>query len=362
MTSLWDAQIVDYLPPRPDAYRPGIGLVGCGAISRVMLAAYRRAGFEVVALCDHSRAAAEARRAEFYPRAQVFTDYRALLEQPAVEVVDIATHTDVRPPIVEDCLRAGRHVLSQKPFVEDLALGERLCDVADEHGVRLAANQNARWAPHFSYLRSAVRTGLLGDLTSADFAVHWAHDRYVQGTRFAEMPDLVLLDFGVHWFDIVHTLFADGEPARRIFAAVGSSAGQAIPVPTQAQVAVELPDAQVSLVFRAASAVAEQGRYRVTGTRGIVTSAGPALGGNEVEVTTLAGSVAVPLAGHWFVNGFQGAMGELLRAVEAGERPDNDARTALGGLRLCFAAIASARAGVPIDPASVTALEPLDRV
>jgi predicted dehydrogenase len=362
MTSLWDAQIVDYLPPRPEAYRPGIGLIGCGAISRVMLAAYRNAGFDVVALCDHDPAAAEARRAEFFPRARVFTDYRAVLEQPAVEVVDIATHTDVRPPIVDDCLRAGRHVLSQKPFVEDLALGERLCDVADEHGVRLAANQNARWAPHFSYLRRAVRTGLLGDLTSADFAVNWAHDRYVQGTRFAEMPDLVLLDFGVHWFDIVHTLFADGEPARRIFAAVGSSAGQAIAVPTQAQVAIELPDAQVSLVFRAASAVAEQGRYRVTGTRGIVTSAGPALGGNEVEVTTLAGSVAVPLAGHWFVNGFQGAMGELLRAVEAGERPDNDARTALGGLRLCFAAIESARSGAPVDPASVTGLEPLDRV
>ena len=355
MTTLWEAQTLEYLPPGPVAYQPEIGLIGCGGISEPMLAAYRAAGFSVTALCDHKLAAAEARRREFYPEARVFTDYREMLAQTAVEVVDVTTHTAVRPPIVADCLRAGRHVLSQKPFVEDLALGEQLCDLADECGVRLAANQNGRWAPHFSYLRSAVARGLLGQVTSADFAVHWAHDRDVRGTAFADMPDLVLLDFGIHWFDMVNVVLAEARPARRVFAAVGHTSGQCIPAPTQALVTIEYDDAQASLTFRGA-APHEHASYRVTGTAGVLTSSGPALGGNQVELTTADGSVEIPIEGHWFRSGFQGSMGELLRAIEAGERPGNDARTALGGLQLCFAAVSAAHEGAAVEPASVAGL------
>ena len=43
-----------------------------------------------------------------------------MLERDDVEVVDIATHPAVRPPLMEAALKAGKHVLSQKPFVTDL--------------------------------------------------------------------------------------------------------------------------------------------------------------------------------------------------------------------------------------------------
>ena len=106
-----------------------------------------------------------------------------MLRRDDVEVVDIATHTAVRPPLIEAALKAGKHVLSQKPFVTDLDVGERLADLADKMGVKLAVNQNARWAPHFSYMREAVRGGLVGDVEGIHCDVHWDHS-WVKGTAF----------------------------------------------------------------------------------------------------------------------------------------------------------------------------------
>ena len=91
-----------YGPPVPrDAGALPIGLIGCGGITQSHLAAYRAAGFRVTALASRSRERAEARRAEFFPGAEIYADWRELLARDDVRVVDVATHAAVRPPIVE---------------------------------------------------------------------------------------------------------------------------------------------------------------------------------------------------------------------------------------------------------------------
>ena len=103
---------------------------------------------------------------EFYPDADVYGDYRDVLKRGDIEVVDIATHPPERAAIIEAALTAGKHVLSQKPFVLDLDVGLRLADLADQRRLRLAVNQNGRWAPHFSYIGEAIQAGLLGQVTA----------------------------------------------------------------------------------------------------------------------------------------------------------------------------------------------------
>ena len=152
-------------PQGPRKYRPNIGLIGCGGISQYHLMAYQKAGLSVVALCDIDRSKAEARRDTFFPDATIYQDFLDLLRRDDLEIVDIATHTLNRNVIIEASLLAGKHVLSQKPFVLDLDEGERLVALADRKGVQLAVNQNARWAPHFSYIRCAIRNGLLGTVS-----------------------------------------------------------------------------------------------------------------------------------------------------------------------------------------------------
>jgi predicted dehydrogenase len=349
-TAAWTA--LDYRPPTP-ASPLGIGMVGCGGIARVAARAYRDAGYRVVAVCDLDASAAARMRDEFFPDAHALTDHRELLALADVDVVDIATHTAVRPPLVRDALESGRHVQSQKPFVADLAFGEELCDLADERGVLLAVNQNGRWAPHFAYLLAAQRAGLLGEVVSADFAVHWDHDTPVAGTPFAEMDDLVLLDFGIHWFDLVAALLP-GRRVRAAYAQAALSPAQAIRVPTLASALLDVDGVACSLLFRASARFGEEGAYRVDGTRASIRSRGPALGGPDVVVSTAEGDIPVTLEGAWMPHALAGTMGELLAAVAVGGVPTTSARAVLEGLRACFAAIASARTGLPVDPAEVT--------
>ena len=73
-------------------------------------------------------------------------------------------------------------------------------------------------------------------------------------------------------------------------------------------------------------------------------------------MTTEAGIARPALEGTWFKQGFQGTMGALLEAVEAGRKPLNEARGSLDALAMVFAAIASARSGMPVRPGDVRSL------
>ena len=159
---------LNYQPRDPVHFRPQIGLIGCGDITRNHLRAYRRGNYRVTALCDLDESRAHDLRDEFYPQANVFANFEELLSIPDIEVVDITTHPPERPQLIEAALCAGKHVLSQKPFVLDLDVGEQLVNLAAEKSLRLAVNQNGRWAPHFSFSRAAVAAALIGDITGVD--------------------------------------------------------------------------------------------------------------------------------------------------------------------------------------------------
>lgn len=269
-------------------------------------------------------------------------------------VVDVATHVDVRPPIVAAALRAGKHVLSQKPFADSLDEGRALVALADELGLALAVNQNGRWAPHFSYARAALDAGLLGELVSADFAVHWDHN-WTADTAFDALEHLILHDFAIHWFDIA-IAFAGGRPARRVFASVTRSPTQRARPPLLAQVAVEFDGARAAFVFQGDSPHHARDTTTLCGSAGALHCDGPDLDHQTVTLTTAAGSARPELAGTWFPGGFHGTMAELLCAIEDGREPLHSARGNLDSLALCFAACASAKTGEPVVPGAVERL------
>jgi predicted dehydrogenase len=336
-----------YEPPVPrDAAALPIGLIGCGGITQSHLAAYRQAGFRVVALSSRSRERAEARRDEFFPDAAIVTDWRELLAREDVRVVDIATRPEVRPPLVEAALRAGKHVLAQKPFVLDLATGERLVQLANELGLHLAVNQNGRWAPHFAWLRAAIEAGLIGDISSVDFAVQWDH-HWICGSPFEEVPQLVLSDFAIHWFDLACCFFGERLP-RKVYAAATHSRSQRARPAFLAHACAEFDDGQATLAFNADTPHGQEDRTTVIGSRGTLRSAGPGLLSQRVTLHTLEGVASPDLLGNWFREGFIGTMAELLCAIESGREPSNSARRNLRSLALCFAAVESAERGTAI--------------
>jgi predicted dehydrogenase len=343
-----------YRPPAPQLYRPRIGLIGAGGIAAAHLDAYRTAGWEVAAICSRTRAKAEARAKEFAPAARVTDRYEEVLSDPGIDVVDITPHPADRLPIIEAALKAGKHVLSQKPFVLDLADGKRLVWLARDKGLKLAINQNGRWAPHLSWMREGVRAGLIGEVISAHVSIHWNHG-WIAGTPFEKIEDLILYDFGIHWFDFVSSII--GRRAQSVVAMTSKGSGQTAAAPLMAQVLVRMESGQASLVFDGAAPHGPRDTTYIAGTKGSLVSDGPDLGTQSVTLATAQGRARPQLEGTWFNDGFRGAMGALLVAIEDDTEPENGAAQNLHSLALAFAAIQSRRTGREVAIGEATRIE-----
>lgn len=342
-----------YRPTDPREYRPGIGLIGAGSITAAHLGAYRDAGYEVLAICDQDLDRARNRQKEYFPEARITANADDILLADDIEVVDITTHPAARVSLIESAIDAGMHVLSQKPFVLNLDTGEELVEKADKRGVRIAVNQNGRWAPHFSYMREAVRAGVVGKVQSAHLAVHWDHT-WVKGTPFEDIDDVILYDFAIHWFDFLASLV--GDRITNVFATRAQAVGQDIRPPMLAQALVEFVGGQSSLVFDAHALFGPLNTSYISGTRGTLVSSGRDLGNQTLELHTVDGTLCPSLEGAWFNDGFHGAMAELLCSIEENREPSNGARDNLKSLALCFAAIESSRTGQAVNPGTIRSL------
>lgn len=336
-----DPPDIPYRPPMPRG-RHRIGMIGTGGISASHLDAYRAAGWEVAALWNRTKEKAEAKAAEYYPAARIVDDWSSIVADPDIDVIDITLHPEHRTEIVEAALSAGKHVLSQKPFVTDLDTGERLVALAEANGVRLAVNQNGRWAPHLAWMRGAARAGLIGDVVSTHVSIHWNHG-WTAGTPFDEIADLILYDFGVHWFDFLNSVIGDRLEA--VTATATPASGQANRVPLLAQAMVRFDGGQASLILDGGLPHGPRDTTYLGGTAGSLISDGPDLGQQEVRLITEAGIARPALEGQWFNDGFAGAMGELLCAIEEDREPSNGAAENLRSLALTFAAVESRMTG-----------------
>jgi predicted dehydrogenase len=342
-----------YQPPVPRSCRARIGMIGTGGISASHLDAYRTAGWDVAALWNRTRSKAEKKAAEFCPAARIEDDWRAIIDSDAIDVVDVTLHPEHRTEIIRAALMAGKHVLSQKPFVTDLDLGEELVALADDCGVKLAINQNGRWSPHMAWMREAVRAGHIGEVLSFHASIHWDHS-WTAGTPFDDMDDLILWDFGVHWFDFLASIV--GDTASSVFAMSTKASNQSNKTPILAQALVRLEGGQASLVFDGGAAHGLRDTTFIAGTKGSLQSNGPDLGNQQLSLTTTEGVAKPMLKGTWFNDGFRGAMGELLCAIEEEREPINSAQSNLLSLSMAFAAVQSRISGREIEIGSVRKL------
>lgn len=328
-----------YRPREPRAFPPRIALIGCGGISETHLSAYRDAGYDVVALCDRTLSKAVGRRDAFCPAAEVTTDPAAVFAREDLSAVDLTPHPADRAPLVEAALAAGQVVLSQKPLAASLAEALRLVELAERSSGTLAVNQNGRFAPHFAWMREAVRAGLIGDVTAIRIGVQWDHN-WIAGLPFDEDPHVILSDFGIHWFDFVASVIGPAKPGR-VTAFETRTRSQRAKPPLCAHVALELGGAQVSLDFDGDTRHGGLDRTVIVGTRGLIESTGPPLEDQRVTAWTADGVMRPHLTGRWFPDAFRAAMAELLCAVEDGREPLHGARENLRSLELCQAALAA---------------------
>ena len=169
-----------HLPPSPRGRERGIGIVGAGFIVRdCHLPAYADAGFRVIGLTSRSleRARATAALAGL-PRA--YRSVEEMLDDPAVEVVDIAVPPNEQPKIIDRVIahpRRVRGILAQKPLAMSFDEASRIVTACSRAGVLLQVNQNMRYDHSVRALKSLIDDGVLGEPVLATIEMraipHW---------------------------------------------------------------------------------------------------------------------------------------------------------------------------------------------
>lgn len=159
----------------------GLGVLGLGEGRSIISAGLRSELWHVAALCDLNEALGRERCAEFGLPASVFTtSLDALLANPAVDVVGIYTPDQLHADHVISALRAGKHVVCTKPFLNDLSRAREVLDAARASGRRVMVGQSSRHFAPFARQRRHFETGVFGDLVTVEAYYHADHRWFMQ--------------------------------------------------------------------------------------------------------------------------------------------------------------------------------------
>ena len=192
----------------------GFAIIGCGRIAHKhaeAISGLRDA--KLVAVCDvvdkHAREFSVKYQAERY------MDYLEMLKWTDIDVVTIATPSDLHAEIGIAAAKAGKHVLVEKPMAMTLQSADALIAACREAGVKLGVIHQNRFNKSIKVLREALEKGRFGKLTHGQATVRWNRDDnyYAQapwrGTRLQDGG--VLMNQSIHNIDLLQWMFGPVE-------------------------------------------------------------------------------------------------------------------------------------------------------
>jgi predicted dehydrogenase len=335
-------------------------LCGCGAMSKGWLRAIASdpdiaGAVTIVGLVDLNQKTAENLAAEFgLENAVIGTDLSAVIAQTGADIVFDVVIPAARFAVVSAALKAGCHVLSEKPMATSLAEGSALIDLAAQAGKIHAIIQNRRYIAGVRRLRRFVESGAIGELTGI-------HCDFFLGPHFGgfreEMDHVLLLDMAIHTFDAARFV-ADKKPLA-VYCVESNPKGSWYKHGASAHAVFEFAD-EVTFTYRG-SWCAEGRRtswesaWRLTGSRGMLTWDGEeafeaSVAGNEPGL--LKGFTPIEIPGpedEAQTRGHASVIASFLEAVRSGKRPETDGSDNIRSLAMVLGAIESASTGKRVE-------------
>jgi predicted dehydrogenase len=334
----------------------GIGCIGAGFIMRdVHMAAYNEAGFNMVAIASRTPEHAEA-AAAMWGVGKVYPDWRELVADPEVEIVDIAYPPHAQLEVIREVVKQGDHikgVLAQKPLATNLEDAREIVRLCEEAGITLSINQNMRYDQSMRALKTLLDRGDLGEPVVAQITMHarphW--QEFIKG-----YDRVAILNMSIHHLDAYRFLFGD---PKSILVSVRRdprtefehSDGMAFSI-------LEYEDGLRAISLDNCFSWTDHGiEWRVEGTEGVAKGTigwpdYPAGSPSTIDFTTLRqpGYWFQPRwPERWFPQAFIGTMGQLMRAVEEGTEPELSGQDNLKTMALIEAAYLSADEGRAVE-------------
>ena len=185
-----------------------IAVIGCGRIAKLahLPALSNLEDVRIKYGCDLLIEKAEALKAQFPKIEQVITDYKVALADPEVDAVFVLTPNYAHYTITMDALKAGKHVLCEKPITVNYKLSCEMAKEANKRGLMLNIGVCNRHHKSVELLEQMNREGKFGNIyhVYASFRGY----RSIPGlggafTTKSQSGGGVLIDWGVHFFDLI---------------------------------------------------------------------------------------------------------------------------------------------------------------
>ena len=204
-------RLIRYLTGRTESNRPlGVGILGYApSVGRYHgLGAQNTTGLALRAVCDLNPGRLEQAGQDFADL-KTHTTAETLADDPAVDLVIVATSPNTHADLALQMMTAGKHVVCEKPLALSRDEVHAMVRAAETGGLHLSCHQNRRWDVDYLAIRQALSEGLIGDLFYLETFVggfshpcgYWhSHAPISGGTAY---------DWGAHYLDWVVSLMPE---------------------------------------------------------------------------------------------------------------------------------------------------------
>ncbi len=147
----------------------------------------------------------------------VYPSQEALLSDPEITFVLVATSNEAHAPIAIDAMRHGKHVVCEKPITVSVSEFEKMLAASEETNRFLTVHMNRRFDADFNTVQKIVSDGTLGQVFRIESRVHGSRGISDSWRRVRERGGGVVLDWGVHLFDQI-LLLKEGVELTQLYA------------------------------------------------------------------------------------------------------------------------------------------------
>ncbi|HOB63828.1 MAG TPA: inositol 2-dehydrogenase [Clostridia bacterium] len=202
-----------------------IGIIGAGRIGKVHTESITRyvKGAEVKAIADPFINEETKAWAKSLGIAEVYDDYKKILEDKEISIVLICSSTDTHSKISLEAIAAGKHIFCEKPIDHDVNKIKEVMDALKGSNVKYQVGFNRRFDHNFRAAREAVKAGKIGELNVLKIT---SRDPAPPPVSYIKVSGGIFLDMTIHDFDMVR--FMSGAEVEEVYAVGGVLVDKAI--------------------------------------------------------------------------------------------------------------------------------------
>ncbi|MCL1888305.1 MAG: Gfo/Idh/MocA family oxidoreductase [Kiritimatiellaeota bacterium] len=326
-------------------------IVGAGGITNAWIPHLKTEGFDIVGIVDLRVEAAKAKAAEHGLACAISSNLAYALRREKPEVVVDLTIPDSHCKVTCAALRAGCHVIGEKPMAASMSQARKMVRVAEAAGRLYMVSQSRRYDARHCGIKAELASGRVGALTTVNCD-------FFLGCHFGgfrdEMDSPLILDMSIHHFDLARMM--TGASPVAVYAKEFNPAGSWYKGDVSANCIFEMSD---GIVFSYRGSWCAEGMHtswhgdwRFIGQKGTLcyerdqTPRGEVVANNEGFNRTLSSFEVADLP---CPGGQHGAIKELKAFLETGAKPQGECHDNIQSLAMVFGAIESSRKGKRVE-------------